>query len=544
MSKIAQYLNEHLLGSVTGLTTRRAEYASDASVLEITPELIVYPKTTNDIRKAARFSWQLAEKGHTLSMTPRGLGGDTTGGAIGAGLLIDTAKYLNSVLHVSSARDKTRITHVQPGVSLRTLHEVLRWQGVTIGAYSPDMLDMTVGGAIAGGVSTYRSGKYGTVADSIDRMEVVLANGDLMEVGRVSKRDVSKKQGEQTLEGEIYRRLDGLFEENAELIDKLSSEHDNVGYRIDQVKQKDGSFDLTPLFIGSQGTLGTISEVVLKTDFYSDTASSMAVVCTSPDDARDVVDIARQLDPVALMMIDGGYFAAARARGKRFVFDTGDAPAPAETIVYISFDDFNDKVRQRKLKRIAKALAKRDVRVFSTEEQRTDELDAIRDVEQMIDTPLRIDETYVAICDGAYIPSARLREFAAEVVTLAEKHHVVLPLKVDMLSGIVSVKTTLYLKKISDKQKVFKLAADYGAIVHKFDGSIAGGQAEGRLGAFAGYPQIDENIVELNAKIRTIFDPFNTLNPNVKQATDIKALARLLKIIVLYFYHNNAIIIL
>ena len=527
MSKIAQYLNEHLLGSVTGLASQRANFASDSSILEVTPELVVYPKATSDVRKAARFSWQLAEKGHVLSMTARGLGQDTTGGAIGPGLLIDMSKYLQSVIYVSPAKDKNKVLHAQAGATLRTLHEALKWHGLTVSAYSSDMPDMTIGGAIAGGVVTYRSGKYGTIADAVDRMEVVLANGDLMEVGRVNKREVNRKQGEQTLEGEIYRQIDGLIEENSELISKLSSEYDSIGYRIDQVKNKDGSIDLTPLFIGSQGTLGIISEVALKLGFYSDEESAIAVPCVSYDDARDVADILRQFDPASLLMIDNEYFVAARTRGKKFVFSDDDKDDVA--VVYASFDDFSDKARDRKLKKVLKALAKRDTLMYSTQDHRLDELEAIRDVEQAIETPLRADETYVAICDGAHIPAERLREFMAEVVTLAETNSVKLPLKVDMLTGVVGTKTTLSLKKVSDKQKAFKLASGYADLVYKYDGSSAGGQAEGRLGAFAAYPQIDKDILELNEKIRYIFDPYKTLNPGVKQQADVKSLAKLLK---------------
>ncbi len=522
MSKIAQYLNEHLLGNVTSLASLRARYAVDGSVLEITPELVVYPKVTNDIRKVARFSWQLAEKGHVLSLTPRGLGTDATGGAIGSGLLVDVHEYLNKVIYISSVKDKDRIAHLQPGVPLRTLYEALRWQGMTIGAYSPDMPDMTVGGAIAGGVVTYRSGKYGTIASAVNRMEVVLANGDLMEVGRIGKREVSKKQGEQTLEGEIYRRIDGLLEENAELIAKLSSDNDTIGYRIDKVKHKDGSFDLTPLFVGSQGTLGIISEVVLNTNFYSDEESAMVVACKSMDDARDVVDAARQFEPSALLMIDGAYFETAHERGKRFIFGD-DAP---QTVVYISFDDFSDKARDRKLKRVTKALAKRDMRLFTSADQRLEDLYAVRDIAQTVMVPQRIDETYTAICDGTYVPLERLREFTAEVSALATKYHVELPLIVDMMTGVVTTRPVLHLKKVGDKQKVFKLSSEYAAMVHKFDGSVAGGYAEGRLGALAGYLFVDEAIIELNEKIRAIFDPFGTLNPGVKQKADIKVLAR------------------
>lgn len=527
MSKIAQYLNEHLLGEVSSLVSLRDSYARDESVFEITPEIVAFPKVTNDIRKIARFSWQLAEKGHVLGLTPRGLGTDTTGGAIGPGIIIDVARHLNSILYIST-KDKHKIVHVQPGVALSTLHEALRWHGITLGAYAPGVADMTVGGAIAAGVVGRTSGKYGTVADAIKRMEVVLANGDLMETGRINKREVSRKKGEQTLEGEIYRQLDGLIEDNAELIASLSSDRDNLGYRIDKVKQKDGSFDLTPLFIGSQGTLGVISEIVLETNFYSDDESILIAVCRSAEEARDITDTLRQFDPTTLEVIDGAYYQEARARGKRFICDTDDNLAFA-ALVYANFDGFGDKVRVRRLKKAQKLLAKQNVTVFTSEDQRLDDLYAIRDVEQAVALPLRADETSVWVCDGAYIPTERLEEFANQVATLAEKLHTPLPLKINALTGIVSVRPTLHLKKVSDKQKIFKLASEYAALVHKTGGSVAGSQAEGRLNAFAGYAQLEDAVVELNAAIRKVFDPFATLNPGVKQAVDLRTLARQLR---------------
>ena len=57
MSKIAQYLNEHISGEVSTKPDVRAAFSTDASFLTITPEMIVYPRVTNDIRKVARFSW-------------------------------------------------------------------------------------------------------------------------------------------------------------------------------------------------------------------------------------------------------------------------------------------------------------------------------------------------------------------------------------------------------------------------------------------------------------------------------------------------------
>lgn len=526
MSKIAQYLNEHLLGTVSGLTTLRAEYATDGSVLTLAPELVVAPKNTNDIRKAARFSWQLAEKGHVLSLTPRGFGSDTQGAALGGGLMVDTSKHLDQILYISSAKDKRRITHVQPGVGLRSLNEALKWSGAKIGAYSSDMPDMTVGGAIASGVVSYRSGKYGDLADSVDRMEVVLANGDLIELGRLSKREVSRKQGEQTLEGEIYRQIDGLLEENAELIAGIDSDGDNLGYKISQVKAKDGSIDLTPLFFGSQGTLGVISEVVLKTDFYSDSLGQAVIACRSMDEARDVADYASSLEPAGLTIIDGEVFRVASERGKNFVFAADIKP---EAVVYVDFDDIGTKAIGKKMKKLMRFAQKSELKVYTDEEYRVEDLDAVRDVMVLAAAPQRADETSFVICDGAYVPAERTNEFYDALKALADKNHVKLLISANPELDTVSARTILHLKKVSDKQKAFKLLSEVGALVARLGGSLAGAQAEGRLAAFASYPALDKDVATLNEKIRKIFDPFGTLNPGVKQATELRSLSKLLK---------------
>jgi len=124
MSKIAQYLNEHILGEVTSSKAVRQRFSRDASILTITPELVMFPRVTNDIRKAARFSWQLAEKGHVLPITTRGGGSDQTGAAIGRGIIVNTTAHLNNVIHLG-LKDKDRFVHVQPGVNFKSLNDII-----------------------------------------------------------------------------------------------------------------------------------------------------------------------------------------------------------------------------------------------------------------------------------------------------------------------------------------------------------------------------------------------------------------------------------
>ena len=105
MNNIALYLNEHLLGEVTSAESVRKQFSRDGSILSVTPELVAHPRVTNDIRKVARFSWQLAEKGHVLPNTARGGGSDKTGAAIGKGIIVNTLAHLNGIIFISLKRD-------------------------------------------------------------------------------------------------------------------------------------------------------------------------------------------------------------------------------------------------------------------------------------------------------------------------------------------------------------------------------------------------------------------------------------------------------
>ena len=527
MSKISQYLNEHLIGDAISAKGIRERYATDASLLQITPELVVFPRVTNDIRKVARFSWQLAEKGHVLSMTARGSGSDATGGAIGSGIVIDTTHHLSRILYIA-LKDKQKIVHVQPGVSLAALNSTLQWHGLTIAGAAGDK-HATVGGAIAKASRGTLSGKYGTVADLVERLEVVLANGDLLETGRISKRDVGKKKGLQTLEGEIYRQVDGILDDYQELISTLSSERDALGYQIDKVRDKDGSIDLTPLFVGSQGTLGIISEAVLRTNFYSQDQCILVTTIETAEEGRDAVDQLRELEPSVLELIDGEYYRLAQATGKKYVLgSTGDVPM-FQSLVYVAFDDFSDRARDKKIAKAQKILAKRGLTAITSTENKQDDLLAIRDVAWGLSMPVRSDESFPPLCNGAYIPRERQEEFVAAVAALAAKHHSTLPISINALDDTVSVRPTLRLQRVGDKQKVFKMLSEYAALVYSFGGTVSGTFAEGRTNAFAAYPHIGEDVVALYAAIRQVFDPFGTLNPGVKQATDIRVIAKQLR---------------
>lgn len=532
MSKIAEYLNEHILGEITASKAVRDRFSRDGSVLTIKPELVMFPRVTNDIRKAARFSWQLAEKGHVLPLTARGGGSDQTGGAIGKGLIINTSAYLHHIIHIG-LKDKDRFVHVQPGVTFQALNDTLNWHGLYVPTFNEGARVATIGGAVASNAGGQLSGKYGLTGEWATRLEVVLANGDLIETTRLSKRDFSKKIGLQTFEGEIYRKLDGLIEDNQELINQKLGDNvrDNAGYGgISQVKHKDGSFDLTPLFVGSQGTLGIISEIVLRTDYVSKDQTIVVAAVESLEAARDAADALKSLDPASIETFDGVLFEKAKEYGKSYPFaEPADESSTISAVVYVLFNDFGDASRSRKLKKAQKILNKFNASVITTSDRTVDELVAIRDVASSLYISDAGGHSYPPLLDGASIPSDRHEEFAAAVAEVATRNHISLPLHTRTLDGIIYTRPALELSKVGDKQKIFKLISEYSQVVDKFDGTFIAESAEGRLKANAAYALMDEDVRNLYEQIRAIFDPYGTLNPGVKQVSEVRELVEALR---------------
>src|SRR5690606_3006343 len=138
---------------------------------------------------------------------------------IGPGIILSMPAHMNRIFEYEP---KQRLVRLQPGVNASALSSALALQGVRIPALPISSFYSTVGGAVANNSSSVISGKYGAMNEWVDRLEVVLASGEVIQTGRISKRELSRKKGLGTLEGDIYRAIDSLIEDNKELIDALA----------------------------------------------------------------------------------------------------------------------------------------------------------------------------------------------------------------------------------------------------------------------------------------------------------------------------------
>lgn len=531
MNKVASYLQSHLSGEVLDSPVARKYFSTDASVLEMTPSLIVYPRSTNDIRKVARFSWQLAEKGHVLPITARGSGTDQTGAAIGKGVIMVFPAHLNKILELDTQQ---KLVRVQPGVNFKSLQETLHTHGLFLPPFPASYNYSTIGGAIANNSAGEKSLKYGPMTEWVDKLEVVLANGELIQTGRISKKDVQKKMGLATLEGEIYRAVDGLMNEHGEALDayydNLLVSKDSVGYDLRDVKRRDGSIDLTPLFVGSQGTLGIITEAILKVSPHNPHTALLVAAFDDLETAIGAVDAMRNLNPSAIEMIDHNLIEFAE-KEQHAVFPeelVEEARKPA-VILFVEFDD-ERRQRDKKKKRAVRELRKFTDRIVGSDEvEEQEKLWAIRHLAATVVNYNHDGKVAVPIIEDASVPHERLINLVHEIEKLFEANHLSLAVWGHAGDANLHVHPLLDLSKLTDRQRVLKIMGDYYKKVVELGGSIAGEHNDGRLRTPFVRMQVGDELVDVFEKVKQGFDPHGVLNPGVKTGTDVKQLVDMLR---------------
>lgn len=525
MSKVSSYLQSHINGEVTTRLDVRQSAARDASILQRVPEMVAYPRTTNDLRKLARFSWQLAQKGHTLPIHVRGDGAGTTGASLGHGMVVDTSRYMDQVFEYEP---KQKLLRLQPGARVASLNTALRLHGTAIPPLS-DLPDGTIGGAVSEDAGGRYTGRYGSVRNYVTQLEVVLDSGDLLQTGRISKREVSKLKGTQRRVGDIYRGIDTVLEDHAEFIASVQRDglKDRSGYPgIFEVRKKDGSFDLTPLLVGSQGTLGIISELIVKSEFVAAEVSEVAVVLSSASEAFEVLPSIAQLSPASIEYFDGAILAAAAKQGNSYAWLLGDDAPVSSVVVLVAFDEFSEKTRQKRVKKLQKTLSKTSARaVVSDSQVLTEKIHALSDLAHYVAVPTDTGEIISPdVIDAVHVPLDKLEEFSANLSEIASNLHLPVYLYGSATAGTYHVLASVSLKKVTDKQKLIKLIDQVSALADGLDGVLIGAGGEGRTLSRFARANWDPEYTQLVTEIKHVFDPGGIFNPATKAEIDIKQL--------------------
>lgn len=530
MSKVAHYLQEHIIGEVMTSSDARRYFSTDTSILTLTPAIVVYPHNENDVRKTARFTWQLAERGRVIPITARGSGTDQAGAAIGNGIVIVFPAHMNKILELDP---KTGVVAIQPGLNYGKLQQTLQTHGRFLPPYPASVEYSTVGGAMGNNAAGEKSIKYGSTRDFVRGLRVVLANGEVIETRRLNKRDLNKKMGLNSMEGEVYRSLDKLIEENKDVIEltKRDISKNAAGYELHSIKHKDGSFDLTPLFIGAQGTLGIITEAILDTETYN---PATTLLVGSFDDidraAKAILDIRKISDiPSAMEMVDGNLLQFIDQHNPNQLKGTIEKPFH-KIMLLVEFDNFNNRIQKRMAKKTKKIIEEYGGTCqIETDPEQQDHLWRIRHSAASVTSFSDNNAKALPIIEDGIVPVEKFVEYLTGAYAIFERYNLQVAVWGHAGNANLHMQPFLDLGQLGDRQKMFKIMDEYHQLVIRLGGSTTGEHGDGRLRAPYLRQLYGDDVYELFRAVKKIFDPYNTLNPGVKvnvQLDDLKPMLR------------------
>ncbi len=525
MSKVAHYLQDHLTGEVLTSPDARRYFSTDGSIFSLLPLLVVYPQNENDVRKTTRFCWQLAERGRVIPITARGAGTDQGGAALGTGVMMAFPAHMNRIIEFDN---KSGVVVVEPGINYGRLQQTLHTHGRFLPPFPASYEYCTIGGAVANNAAGEKTVKYGATLDYVRSLRVVLANGEVIETYRLNKRELSKKLGLATFEGEIYRALDGLLEEHKAVLGDLNihTTKNAAGYNLLDIKRDDGSFDLTPLFVGSQGTLGIVSEITLETEQHNPETTLFVAHCASLSDAQALVhDLkAKGSMPSAIEMVDRKLLQLVESVSPNLLKGVIAAPYPS-IVLLIECDDTSDRAQKKSARHVQKMLTKHGVQFEQeTDPVRQEKLWKIRHSSAAVVAHAIGSKKALPIIEDGVVPLERFKDYVEGVYELFERHHLEVAIWGHAGDANLHMQPYLDLGQVGDRQLVFRLMDEYYSLVLSLGGSTSGEHNDGRLRAPYLERVYGQAAYDLFLKVKHIFDPHGILNPGVKTGVTLESI--------------------
>ena len=526
-------------GDVAADGATLTKYSRDYSVFKVMPKVVVFPKDVGDLKNLVKFVTEKKRKGEYVSLTGRSAGTDMTGGPLSQGIIVSFTKYFN---HIREIHEHEAI--VEPGVYFRDFEKELQKRGLLYPPYPASKDLCAMGGIVNNNSGGEKSLIYGKTEDWVRALNVVMSDGEVHTLWPLSGETLRHKLGERGFEGDIYRKLHKLIEENWDIIKaaKPNVSKNSAGYYLWNVWDREkGVFDLTKLIVGSQGTLGLVSEIkvgLVKAKKHS----RMAVVFLRDLKwAGDLVEEVLKFNPESIESYDdktmevavklwrqviGAMKGSVFSLGWRFIPEMwmvlkGGMPKMVLLVEITGDDEKALALKQQKLERDIETFGKTHagIRVRALRNEKEEQKYwAIRRLSFALLHNNTTGMDTAPFIDDFVVKPEYLAEFLPKVNAILEKY------KKDLIytiaghpgNGNFHIIPLMNLKDARVRALIPKISEEVYQLVFQYKGSITGEHNDGLIRT----PYLEEmygpKIISLFREVKEIFDPLNIFNPGKK----------------------------
>ena len=318
----------------------RREYSVDASPCLVPPAAAVRPRTEEEVVRVVHVC-----SARGVPLTPRAQGTSLSGAAIGPGIVLDTSR-MDAILEFNPAAGWVR---VQPGVSLLDLNAYLGARGFRFPIEPGSREWCRIGGMIGHNASGYQSVKYGQMRDHVLSVRVVTATGEILEGGDLPSDGAAWRDAASRVPAlDHVRRILGDHRDAIRDSRRPIRKH-ACGYGLQPLVDgmDHGLFPLAGLFVGSEGTLGVVTQATLRVRPLPIRTITVLALLDAFDDMPPLVRDLLPLGPSAIEGIDGD---SLDVLGR----DAHGIPAQTRALVLVEFDEGDlDAVAGRIVREVA-----------------------------------------------------------------------------------------------------------------------------------------------------------------------------------------------
>jgi len=470
----------------------RQLYATDASIYQIEPVGAAFPKSA---QQASLVICAAADAG--LSVTPRGAGTSLVGNAIGEGLIVDFSHYNRQITDLDIEKRSVR---VGAGVVLDQLNDFLKPHGFCFGPDVATSSRATLGGMIANNSSGARCPIYGTTADHVRSLEIVMADGRLEKIG----------QTHASLRSERVKIERFIRAAKSEMIERWPPGLIKrwPGYGIERFLRAPD--DLTNILAGSEGTLAAIFSAELMVSPLPREKGLGLIFFASVGEAMQATVELLDLKPAAIEHIDRPLFDQTKgqlhfqAARDLLELDT----KPCESILIVEFyDDVAERLsilESRKIGLRTKIL---------TDAAQMNLVWSVRKSGLSLLTGCVGPAKPVAFIEDAAVRPAQLPEYVLGLQSIMKPLGLEASYYGHAASGLLHVRPVLDLHGASDMRKFRQVADQTSALVRQFKGSLSAEHGVGIARTEYMRDQLGDELLEVLRQIKRIFDPKNVFNP-------------------------------
>lgn len=427
-------------------------YSYDATAnFQAKPDLVVSPQTTEEVAEIVK----LCSK-EQLPIVPRGSGTNLAAGTVPtAGGVVILFNRMNRIVELDM--ENLTIT-VQPGVITQDICSFVEQNGLF---YPPDPSSMkisTIGGNVNENSGGLRGLKYGVTKDYVKALIAVLPNGEVLKTGGKLAKDVA-------------------------------------------------GYDLTALLVGSEGTLGVITEITLKLIPLPAAKKTGIAYFNSLEDAAKTVSsiIANKIIPVTLEFMDKGTIGAVED------FMKIGLPRDAEGMLLFEQDGDEETVIRD---------TKRMIEIAVENGATSTALAASNEEADVLKTGRRVALSALArkrpttILEDATVPRSEIAKMVREIQGIAERHDVQICTFGHAGDGNLHPTCLTDVRDQEEMKRVERALDEIFEAAIRLGGTITGEHGVGEMKAPYLEWKIGQSGVQLMRSIKEAIDPQNIMNPN------------------------------